>query len=337
MSVELGFWGEAVLNNLAAWLVTYLLYSTVVLGLVALTARRRLVSLETESALWRLALVLGPIAATARIAVEHLGETTVVSGPEALAVAGAAGSVLVGLAGLSVVVGTVLSGRLGRVAVRERARLSDRVPVKEGEEWRLLREVAEAADVPVPLLTASDSLAGPVAIGRREICIPTGGFTDLAPEIRRAMLAHEVGHLVRGDGMWMAAAHLLERLFFFQPLHRLARRRLREGGEFLADAFAVRLVGGPEPLVAGLVALARSFPAPSLAASAFAPGSLLLRRVERALGAGSSGGRPSSILLGAFAWGLAALVWLTPAAVPAYDCRVTGALPDVASWILLHL
>lgn len=336
MTLELGFWGEAVLNNLAAWFVTYLVYSTVTLGAVALLARQTFVSAGAESALWRMTLVLTPLATTARIAVEHLGPLPVAKGPEALAVAGAAGSVLVAVAVISAGVAGLLTGRLGRVAARERRRLADRVPVTEGEDLDLLRAVAREAGRPVPVLSVSPSVRGPLVIGSREICIPVDGFGELDADVRRAVFAHELGHLDRRDNTWTAAASFLEHLFFLQPLHRLARRRLRESAEFLADAYAVRLTGRPEHLVAGLAALVRSSEDP-VTASAFGPDSLLVRRVRHVLDGAVQGPGPSGWLLHGLAWGLAVIVWLTPAAVPAYDCRVTGALPEVASWFLLHV
>ena len=58
------------------------------------------------------------------------------------------------------------------------------------------------------------------------------------------MLAHELGHLVRQDPLWLGVAVACESLFFFQPLNRLARRRIQEAAEYLCDDWAVRQTGG---------------------------------------------------------------------------------------------
>ena len=41
------------------------------------------------------------------------------------------------------------------------------------------------------------------------------------------MLAHELAHLARRDPLWLAFASVVERVFWIQPLNRIARRRSR--------------------------------------------------------------------------------------------------------------
>jgi beta-lactamase regulating signal transducer with metallopeptidase domain len=93
-------------------------------------------------------------------------------------------------------------------------------------------------------LTASAELAGPVAMGASEICLPERALTALDPDQQRAVLAHELGHLVRQDPLWLGVAAACESLFFFQPLNRLARRRIQEAAEYLCDDWAVHQTGG---------------------------------------------------------------------------------------------
>jgi HEAT repeat protein len=92
-------------------------------------------------------------------------------------------------------------------------------------------------------LTASPALASPVALGSSEIAIPEAALTDLDPDQQRGMLAHELAHLERRDPAWLTAACLVERIAFFQPLNRLARRRMQESAEYLCDEWAVRRTG----------------------------------------------------------------------------------------------
>lgn len=92
-------------------------------------------------------------------------------------------------------------------------------------------------------LSTSAFLTSPVALGRREICLPPQALTELTPERQEAMLAHELAHLVRRDPTWLAACDLLEAVFFFQPLNRLGRRRLQATAEFLCDDWAVARTG----------------------------------------------------------------------------------------------
>jgi beta-lactamase regulating signal transducer with metallopeptidase domain len=62
---------------------------------------------------------------------------------------------------------------------------------------------------------------------------------ELEPEEQDSMLAHEVAHLVRRDPQWLVLARAVEMVFFFQPLNRLARRRIQEVAEYLCDDWAV--------------------------------------------------------------------------------------------------
>ncbi len=135
-------------------------------------------------------------------------------------------------------------------------RLGDRRVVHEGEMATLLRDLRREAGVSRNIvLTASHSISSPVALGRREICLPAAAMSELDPAQQRAMLAHELAHLVRRDPQWLAFACLMERAFFFQPLNRLARRGMQQSAEYLADEWAAERSGGV-PLARCLVKVA---------------------------------------------------------------------------------
>src|SRR5688500_6153530 len=51
-------------------------------------------------------------------------------------------------------------------------------------------------------LTCSDTLRTPVAILRGEICLPRAALSALDPRQQEAVLAHETAHLLRGDPLW---------------------------------------------------------------------------------------------------------------------------------------
>jgi HEAT repeat protein len=107
-----------------------------------------------------------------------------------------------------------------------------------------LRQLAEEAGIARPIrLTVSARLSSPVALGGSEIAVPEAVLTELDPEQQRGMLAHELAHLERRDPAWLIAAALAERIGFFQPLNRLARRRIQESAEYLCDEWAVRQTG----------------------------------------------------------------------------------------------
>ena len=105
-------------------------------------------------------------------------------------------------------------------------------------------------------LTVCDRLSSPIAVGYSEISVPSVALRDLEPDQRRSMLAHELAHLLRGDPGWLAIGALLERVFFFQPLNRLARRAIQADAELLCDAWAAARAGSGVPLAKCLVKVA---------------------------------------------------------------------------------
>src|SRR5690606_28435740 len=97
----------------------------------------------------------------------------------------------------------------------------------------------------------------------------------------------ELAHLARRDPAWLLGTMVLECVFFFQPLQRIARLRLRETMEYRADGWAVRVAGGQLSLARCLAEVARWVPpaGPVVAGEvAMAEGgSPLLSRVRRLL------------------------------------------------------
>src|SRR5437763_13755729 len=87
------------------------------------------------------------------------------------------------------------------------------------------------------------TISSPVALGLSEICVPELALSELGAEQQCSMLAHELAHLARHDSLWLVGASLIERLFFFQPLNRLARRELETTAEYLSDELAMRKRG----------------------------------------------------------------------------------------------
>jgi len=180
---------------------------------------------------------------------------------------------------------------LARVAWRQAALhrlLNDRRPVEDAALLALLDELRRKAGIAGAVrLTRSERCATPMALGTDEVCVPGRFVAELAPEEQRGALAHELAHLARRDPLWHLAAGLAEALFFFQPLNRVARLRLRESAEYLADDWAVRQTGSPLGLARCLVEVAHwvsaaphPLPEGALGMAEGGPASLA-RRVER--------------------------------------------------------
>ncbi len=92
------------------------------------------------------------------------------------------------------------------------------------------------------------NLPSPVAVGASEIYLPQRALTEFDLVHLESILAHELAHLVRRDGAWLVLVRMVEVVFFFQPLNRLARRRMLDTTELAADEWAVALTSRPVTL-----------------------------------------------------------------------------------------
>lgn len=91
-----------------------------------------------------------------------------------------------------------------------------------------------------PRVSVHKDLTTPIAFGifRPEVCVPTRPLEELGERELDAALAHEVAHLACRDPLAFLLQNALVKLFWWQPLFRLACRRLEELAEFRCDALA---------------------------------------------------------------------------------------------------
>lgn len=313
-------------STVLAWLLTYAIHSTALLGLVWLVTRSRRIVPAAAEVLWKVALVGGVITSTLqqRLDVQPSGMMTLASTaplrspsavtgatersgfavpqPESLAVN--SGDPLPALQSvepartfsLSPTTGAVLlwgvvAFILALVYAARRlvlvGRLGDRQPVQDPALLRYLEALRiETGYRRVVRLTSVNSISSPVALGSNEICVPLLAITDLDADQQRSMLAHELAHLNRRDPFWFDAASLFERVFFFQPLNRLARREIETAAEYLCDEWAMRKTGSGVHLARCLAKVAEWIQASPLGvpvAGMAEQRSLLVSRIARLL------------------------------------------------------
>ncbi len=295
----------------AAWLLTLLAHGTVVLGGTWLLARW-LRSPAAREAAWKAALVLPLVTASASVWLGPLGVPAPAG--EATSQAGGWRSWRISIApaaseGVAApaaedplpipwragLVGAWLGGaslallHLGLKRRRALRGLGRRRAIDDAGLRRALRELGSAAGIDRAArvrLTTSSHLLSPVALSGLEICLPARAASELDEPMTRALLAHELTHVLRRDPAWHLAARILERLFFVQPLLHLASRRLQDEAELLCDDWAARHAGGGMAMARCLAAVAgwmgpkaEPLPTPGMARDP----SALVRRVERQL------------------------------------------------------
>ena len=107
-------------------------------------------------------------------------------------------------------------------------------------------------------LAASEDVAVPLVLGFTApvVLLPV----DLAaPANRRhidAVLAHELAHVRRGDHRWQLLLRFVRIVYWFHPLVWLAERRIVAVREQACDDFCVASLGGREPYIETLLAMA---------------------------------------------------------------------------------
>jgi beta-lactamase regulating signal transducer with metallopeptidase domain len=163
-------------------------------------------------------------------------------------------------------------------------RLHHRTVVTEPRLVQRLEELRARTHLARVRLTESALLSSPLVIGRSEICLPHGLATMLTDEGLDAVLAHELAHLERRDGLGFPLVGALQCTLWFQPLNHVVASRFRSSAELSCDDRAVELTKNPHALGCALVRLAEV--ASALSGSALAPAivrrrSGLHERVER--------------------------------------------------------
>lgn len=174
--------------------------------------------------------------------------------------------------------------RLGftALALARRLRGLRAAPASLNEE---LQSICAERGVKVPRLWVSNAWNGPVVLPTGAMVVPEWMPDQLDAGQRRALLAHELAHVVRGDARVSLAVLVLRAIFWMQPWHALAARRLSVLGEWAADAWAARDRRTAVQLAESLVECAERLvrrPQPP-AGVPMATGGPLLQRVERLL------------------------------------------------------
>jgi HEAT repeat protein/beta-lactamase regulating signal transducer with metallopeptidase domain len=304
-----------------AWLLTYAIHSTVLLSLAWLLVRVRRWSPGASELLWKSALLGGILTASVQLRLDLRPAGTVMLQRPAVTASASAlspadwpeapvraadtriaptsrssaepSSPLIVMSRSSVVVLAwgIVALILGLSYVARRlilvGRLGDRRAVPEGRLLDMLGGLARDAGLRrTPRLTCTSRISSPIALGVGEICVPDTALTDLDLEQQRSLLAHELAHLARRDPVWLGLASLIERVFWFQPLNRLANRQIATSAEFLCDDWAVRRTGSGVPLARCLAQVAEWIQASPLGvpvAGMAEERSLLVTRVARLL------------------------------------------------------
>jgi beta-lactamase regulating signal transducer with metallopeptidase domain len=157
-------------------------------------------------------------------------------------------------------------------------------PIDDPEIHGLVQSLRSALACRRVSLRECAGLTGPATVGwLRPVLLLPAGWREWDAEERRAVLAHELAHVRRGDFAARVAAGLGLALHFYNPLLHWLSARMRLQQELAADALAAPLAGGRTCYLQNLARLALKMDGhpPAWPAQAFlsSPGTLM-RRVK---------------------------------------------------------
>jgi beta-lactamase regulating signal transducer with metallopeptidase domain len=275
--------------SVAAWLATYMVHSTLIIGGVWLIDRVTSPGRDVREVAWKAALIGGVVTATLAVAtgIQPLSgryETASVveaswqSAPDTSPLLRLLPTIIVGL---WILYASFVLLKVAFVTTHARRSLGPRSDVDNATR-EVVKRVAQTMRVTETVrVTVSETLASPVVLGASEIALPRRILEEFTLEEQRSVIGHELAHLARRDPWWLMVAATIESLFFFQLLNRMARMKWQEQSEYLCDELAVRAEGSPLPLARSLARVAEWSRAdiPQLLAPALAeqPSSLLGR------------------------------------------------------------
>lgn len=227
-----------------------------------------------------------------------------------------------------VLAGGLLASYLLRLVMLRR-RLLHREPVANPRASRALAKLSRSAELDSPpRLTECHTLGSPLALGigtRREICVPVRAFHELDEGELTALMGHEVAHHRRRDTVRLGILNVLQAVFFFQPLIRLAVREVRFAAEEQCDDWAASQLEDRFAMASCLTEVAgwvvrrdRNVPVPCIGRRR----SQLELRVRRLLNERGSSRPPAGAWRGLSIVGVLVLApWFAPALAPSGDLR----------------
>ncbi len=157
--------------------------------------------------------------------------------------------------------------------------------------YTILKILCLKAEIKVPgVIVTRDAFARAFTMGFRSpvLVVSEGLLNGLDEDELETVIAHELGHIVRGDSLLNRILLFLKDIMFFVPLANMVFHNYSAEKEKASDDFAIRLTGKPMAFAQALIKVWKMsrhsiidelLPYPSLAAN----GEVLEKRVERLL------------------------------------------------------
>ena len=266
------------------WIINYAVSSTVMM-LIVICIERRLRPEWREAALW-LSLIVPILIATAGLvptttsALSFAPAATAIAVELPIDVIGSTGSPDIGFIAIAswLLIASLLFVR-DVLQHRRLIRALDRSVIGRGSLTQLSDRLGLGERV---ILTQSDTLPVPIAMGSREICIPAALLRQNSNYELEPIIAHELAHLRRRDPRLQQIARLISVALWWQPLNRVIANRLSAVAELRTDELCTSVVA-PMRLANALVRFAQQARTPGMTGMPAFPAGLLQERVSHLL------------------------------------------------------
>lgn len=274
-------WLGAELGKEAFWFglaLTYLAQSLIGAIIIALLVRAQNLSASTRHSCWKMALLgpllttlcsffveglLSPLRSAAYGRDVPLPSSVLSRASEALASVGSLGvgagrprSELI----LYVALGAIALGllRFACAALVLRYRLRYRVPVNDPFLQERFDRLCARMGLPAVALSECAEVRSPLVLGRREVCLPRRLSASLSASECDAVLAHELAHVERADGIWFFIAGATQASLWLNPLNHVLAAHFRSSAELACDDRAVEVTRDALGLARAIVQVAKT-------------------------------------------------------------------------------
>ncbi len=138
---------------------------------------------------------------------------------------------------------------------------SDIIQVRASSIFSSLLSSARLSGIALSVVPAVADLPSSAALdwkGKKIVAVSSRAVLALDDDELKAVLAHELGHIVHRDSLRKTIVTAYRSAFIFDPIARFVEAAVYRDGEFYADEYSAQLTGKPAALASALIKIHES-------------------------------------------------------------------------------